>query len=50
MPASINTAKAAIAEIKLTLMPRCGINPATQGCKWIAIDADYKNALEDLLS
>ncbi len=25
------------------------INPATQGCKWIAIDADYKNALEDLL-
>jgi len=25
------------------------INPATQGCKWMAIDADYKNALEDLL-
>ena len=25
------------------------INPATQGCKWIAIDADYKTALEDLL-
>jgi hypothetical protein len=30
-------------------IPRCGINPATQGCKWIAIDADYKKALEDLL-
>ena len=27
------------------------INPATQGCKWIAIRrvTDYKNALEDLL-
>jgi hypothetical protein len=25
------------------------INPTTQGCKWVAIDADYKNALEDLL-
>jgi hypothetical protein len=25
------------------------INPATQRCKWVAIDADYKNALEDLL-
>ena len=25
------------------------INPATQRCKWVAIDADYKNAMEDLL-
>ncbi|HEX8799439.1 MAG TPA: hypothetical protein VF772_12540, partial [Terriglobales bacterium] len=25
------------------------INPSTQRCKWIAIDADYKNAMEDLL-
>jgi hypothetical protein len=25
------------------------INPATQRCKWVAIDADYSNALEDLL-
>lgn len=25
------------------------INPATQRCKWIAIDADYENALRDLL-
>jgi hypothetical protein len=25
------------------------INPATQRCKWVAIDADYQNALEDLL-
>lgn len=25
------------------------INPSTQCCKWVAIDADYKNALEDLL-
>ena len=25
------------------------INPSTQRCKWLAIDADYKNALEDLL-
>lgn len=25
------------------------INPSTQCCKWIAIDADYKDALEDLL-
>jgi len=25
------------------------INPYTQRCKWVAIDADYKNALEDLL-
>ena len=25
------------------------INPATQRCKWVAIDADYLNALEDLL-
>ena len=25
------------------------INPANQRCKWVAIDADYKNALEDLL-
>jgi hypothetical protein len=25
------------------------IHPATQRCKWVAIDADYKNALEDLL-
>jgi hypothetical protein len=24
------------------------INPATQRCKWIAIDADYQDALEDL--
>ena len=25
------------------------INPATQRCKWTAIDADYKTALEDLI-
>ncbi len=25
------------------------INPTSQCCKWIAIDADYKDALEDLL-
>src|SRR6266567_3352199 len=25
------------------------INPNHQCCKWVAIDADYKNALEDLL-
>ena len=25
------------------------INPSTQRCKWLAIDADYKNAMEDLL-
>jgi hypothetical protein len=25
------------------------INPETQRCKWVAIDADYKNAMEDLL-
>ena len=25
------------------------INPTTQCCKWVAIDADYKDALEDLL-
>ena len=25
------------------------INPATQKCKWVAIDADYSDALEDLL-
>jgi TOTE conflict system primase-like protein len=25
------------------------INPATQCCKWVAIDADYSHALEDLL-
>jgi hypothetical protein len=25
------------------------INPTTQRCKWVAIDADYNNALEDLL-
>jgi hypothetical protein len=25
------------------------INPATQQCKWVAIDADYEDALEDLL-
>jgi hypothetical protein len=25
------------------------INPATQRCKWVAIDADYGSALEDLL-
>jgi hypothetical protein len=25
------------------------INPATQRCKWVSIDADYKNAMEDLL-
>ena len=25
------------------------INPATQRCKWVAIDADYPTALEDLL-
>ena len=25
------------------------INPANQRCKWVAIDADYQNAMEDLL-
>jgi hypothetical protein len=25
------------------------INPCNQCCKWVAIDADYKNAMEDLL-
>src|SRR5436305_12349078 len=25
------------------------INPSTQRCKWVAIDADYSDALEDLL-
>jgi len=25
------------------------INPATQGCRWVAIDADYKDALNDLI-
>lgn len=25
------------------------INPKTQRCKWVAVDADYDNALEDLL-
>lgn len=25
------------------------INPENQRCKWVAIDADYKNAMEDLL-
>ena len=25
------------------------INPATQRCKWVAIDADYKNSMDDLL-
>src|SRR5260370_33285277 len=25
------------------------INPSTQRCKWEAIDADYKNSMEDLL-
>jgi len=25
------------------------INPATQRCKWVAIDADYKDALTDLI-
>ena len=25
------------------------INPSTQRCKLVAIDADYKNAMEDLL-
>ena len=25
------------------------VNPATQRCKWVAIDADYKTALEDLV-
>jgi hypothetical protein len=25
------------------------INPATQRCKWVAIDADYEDALADLL-
>jgi hypothetical protein len=25
------------------------ISPSTQRCKWVAIDADYKNAVEDLL-
>jgi len=25
------------------------INPSSQRCKWVAIDADYKNAMEDLV-
>src|SRR5580700_9261622 len=25
------------------------LNPATQRCKWVAIDADYKDSMEDLL-
>src|SRR5215472_15785231 len=25
------------------------INPKTQRCRWVAIDADYVNALDDLL-
>jgi hypothetical protein len=25
------------------------INPSTQRCKWVAIDADYKSSMEDLL-
>jgi hypothetical protein len=25
------------------------INPSNQRCKWVAIDADYKNAMEDLI-
>src|SRR6516164_8717051 len=25
------------------------INPSTQRCKWVAIDADDKNSMEDLL-
>ncbi len=25
------------------------INPGTQRCKWVAIDADYRNAMDDLL-
>ena len=25
------------------------IDPSTQRCKWVAIDADYKNSMEDLL-
>jgi hypothetical protein len=25
------------------------INPSSQRCKWVAIDADYQNAMEDLL-
>ena len=25
------------------------INPSTQRCKWVAIDADYKNSMEDLI-
>src|SRR5215469_4820347 len=25
------------------------VNPSTQRCKWVAIDADYKNSMEDLL-
>jgi hypothetical protein len=25
------------------------IDPSTQRCKWVAIDADYRNAMEDLL-
>ena len=24
-------------------------NPSTQRCKWVAINADYKNSMEDLL-
>ena len=26
------------------------INPSTQRCKWVAIDADYRSAMEDLLT
>src|SRR5207244_12074179 len=25
------------------------INPSSQRCKWVAIDADYKDSMEDLL-
>ena len=35
-------------EGKLTL-GLYAIDPSTQRCKWVAIDADYKNAMEDLL-
>jgi hypothetical protein len=33
-------------EITVGLYP---INPPTQRCKWVAIDADYRHAMEDLL-
>jgi hypothetical protein len=35
-------------ESEITIAPYA-INPANQRCKWVAIDADYKNALADLI-